>query len=166
MRFLKVIQPNTCGGCTLCCKVLGIVELKKMPNDWCTHASKGTGCKIYSTRPESCQSFTCLWLSQNMPAAMRPDKVHGVLSTTEDGSDMVLFEDPGWAGHARETFKPLIDTFIARKDKFVIIVAGVKREVVAHPELLKRIEITEEQPNLDMLTAVRTTIRLRPKEEK
>jgi Fe-S-cluster containining protein len=37
-------------------------------NKWCEFCDKGTGCKIYPTRPSECRTFNCLWLSdENFP---------------------------------------------------------------------------------------------------
>lgn len=46
----------------MCCKLLGIGELEKPRDIWCTHCDIGKGCKIYSERPESCKVFRCLWI--------------------------------------------------------------------------------------------------------
>lgn len=71
--------PRTCGGCTMCCKLLGIPELKKMPGTWCSHCHIGTGCRIYEERPQSCRDFMCMWLQGNAPDGARPDRSKVVL---------------------------------------------------------------------------------------
>jgi hypothetical protein len=53
---------KSCGGCTLCCKVLSIKELAKPQGAWCPKCSVGRGCSIYAQRPEECRAFTCGYL--------------------------------------------------------------------------------------------------------
>lgn len=54
---------RSCGGCTLCCKVLGIDALSKPKGQWCGHCRTGAGCAIYSERPQECRAFDCLYIS-------------------------------------------------------------------------------------------------------
>lgn len=78
-------MSKSCGDCSLCCKLLGIEELSKKPNTWCDHARPG--CKIYATRPHSCQVFECLWLqSPNAPDEHRPDKIHAFFAHMESAN--------------------------------------------------------------------------------
>lgn len=132
---LKPVE-RTCGPCTLCCKVLRIPELEKPQNAWCRHAKKGRGCGIYEARPESCRSFSCLWLDGLAPEWARPDLVHGVMTATTDGAQLVLHEDPGFRGAAREKLKEVIDRFVADGKHYVAVVSGDRRTLIATPELL------------------------------
>lgn len=52
------VQP--CDGCTACCEVLGVEELKKAYYLPCGHCT-AHGCGIYEARPKSCQGFYCLY---------------------------------------------------------------------------------------------------------
>jgi len=71
----------SCGGCTFCCKFMGVVELGKVDGVWCDHACYGKGCGIYESRPQSCRDFQCYYRftqdSTNpqvkMPIEFRPD---------------------------------------------------------------------------------------------
>ncbi len=90
-----------CGTCTLCCKVMGVPALNKLPGEWCVHCDPKVGCKIYDDRPESCRDFECLWLQaqsrkDNMlnEPALRPDKCKGVIVTTTDSGGIVIKTDP------------------------------------------------------------------------
>ena len=56
-------MPRECGDCSLCCKVMGIPELKKPKDEWCPNFAAGVGCRIYPDRPPSCHNFVCQWLS-------------------------------------------------------------------------------------------------------
>jgi hypothetical protein len=53
-----------CGSCSLCCKVMGVPEVKE-DFKWCPHCAPGHkagGCQIYENRPERCRDFHCQWL--------------------------------------------------------------------------------------------------------
>lgn len=151
MRILPVQQTNVCGECTLCCKVLIVPELPKAKDAWCAHAVKGAGCSIYAERPESCQSFRCEWLASNLPPSLRPDKIHGVLSATSDGRNLILHEDTGWPGTAYAALRHMLDAFIASGDRYVIIVTGRQRRALGSKAVIDRlrIEIDPENPAND-----------------
>ncbi|MEI9852448.1 MAG: YkgJ family cysteine cluster protein [Sphingomonas sp.] len=53
---------RSCGGCTLCCKVMEVTELAKPPGQWCGHCAVGKGCGIYAERPLSCRTYMCVYL--------------------------------------------------------------------------------------------------------
>jgi hypothetical protein len=86
----------------MCCKLLGIKEIKKQSGEWCPHCAKGVGCKVYEERPPSCYNFECLWLqSQDQPGAklgpeFRPDKCKVVLHPTTNDKVMAANVDPGY----------------------------------------------------------------------
>ena len=63
-----------CGGCTLCCTVAGVNELKKPPMVACHHLA-GKGCGIHANKPEACRQFACGWLLGNFDERFRPDKI-------------------------------------------------------------------------------------------
>lgn len=71
-----------CDGCTACCYVLGIEELKKPPNALCPNM-QAAGCGIYETRPASCSGFNCLWRLKQMSEKDRPDVLGVVFSPTK-----------------------------------------------------------------------------------
>jgi hypothetical protein len=58
-----IVSGRSCGTCTLCCKVLKIWELDKPPGVWCRHCKPGSGCMIYSGRPQECRTFHCGYLT-------------------------------------------------------------------------------------------------------
>lgn len=85
-----------CDGCTMCCKLLGVGELKKRANDWCTHCNIGKGCSIYEQRPPTCQEFACLYrFAQKAPLALRPDKSKVVLAPSTNPNVICAHVDPG-----------------------------------------------------------------------
>jgi len=110
---------NDCGTCTLCCKVMGVPDLNKLPGEWCVHCDPKVGCKIYDDRPESCKDFECLWLqAQTRPddnmakkPELRPDKCKGVVVTTADSEGVVIKTDPNRPNaHLTGPLKRLVDS--------------------------------------------------------
>jgi hypothetical protein len=61
----KLNPPRPCGECTLCCEVIGVVELRKPYYAPCEHCT--AGCSIYDSRPRSCRHFQCMWTVANNP---------------------------------------------------------------------------------------------------
>jgi hypothetical protein len=58
----------------MCCRLTAVPELRKPLNQWCEHCAIGEGCKIYDTRPHSCRTFECVWLSDpSIPETLKPD---------------------------------------------------------------------------------------------
>jgi len=57
-----LVAGRSCGGCTMCCKLLGIKGLDKPRLKWCLHCAIGTGCRIYENRPTECRDFYCSYL--------------------------------------------------------------------------------------------------------
>jgi hypothetical protein len=90
------MSGRDCGGCTLCCKVLGIAELEKPKGRWCPHCAVGRGCGAYEDRPRECRTFNCLWLlRETLGPEWRPDRAKFVLCPTEDNSTLLVHVDPG-----------------------------------------------------------------------
>lgn len=83
---LEVINQG-CGGCTACCRVIGVRELGKPYYFPCEHQSV-SGCKIYSNRPESCRGFECFWLigAMDFERQLRPDRFGFVITIGEEDS--------------------------------------------------------------------------------
>ena len=78
-----------CGDCTLCCKVMAIEQLAKPVGAWCSHCRPGRGCQIYPERPAECQTFSCLWLiDELLDQRWKPSKSRFVLTTSEDGIEV------------------------------------------------------------------------------
>jgi hypothetical protein len=71
-----------CGKCSLCCKLLHVVELNKPANKWCEHCRPGYGgCTIHETRPDICRGYFCGWmLSKNVGEEWYPFRCHMILS--------------------------------------------------------------------------------------
>lgn len=112
---------RTCGTCSLCCKLLGVVELGKPEGVWCRHFVKDVGCGSYSTRPESCRRFVCAWLDEryNLPEHFKPNNIHAVIQPTDIDAPpgiTIYHEYPDW--HEREPFKTFIKEMV---DKMIVM---------------------------------------------
>lgn len=128
---------KTCGSCNLCCKLLGIGELKKPAGKWCPHVKLGVGCSIYKDRPSSCQEFQCFWIvDPNAPDNERPDKVHAFLASLESatpegytrppGELVTIYVDPTYPlAHTQSPIVVWADK-LARKGFRVIAIVGPK----------------------------------------
>jgi hypothetical protein len=85
----------------MCCKLLGIPELKKQPNVWCSKCKVGKGCGIYPDRPESCRNFECIWLQSQskmeggLPSELRPDRCKVVFAGSTRPDLVSVHVDPG-----------------------------------------------------------------------
>lgn len=126
----------SCGSCRKCCKALGVEELDKPPGEWCKHACS-IGCRIYDTRPHSCQIYECVWLASQkregaLCADLRPDRSRIVIDLPDRARDVVLFRvDP--ADRARLQ-NPKIQNLLAIFHKAglkTIIVSGDRRSIIA-----------------------------------
>ena len=132
-------MKRECGSCTLCCKLIGVEELKKPQNVWCRHCNIGQGCKIYDTRPQGCRDFSCLWLKGLIPEELKPNDVHHVFDMTLDGKRLVVHSDPD-----RQHRQRIVEDFmekVAQAGVDVILIKGDKRSLLSYnPETLKMLE--------------------------
>lgn len=96
---------RACGSCSLCCKVMGVPEVKSR-HDWCPHVDKGKGCKIYDARPDRCREFSCLWLTQSYLDEARwfplTSRIVVDLRVTPDASFLCFVVDPAYPLRAYE----------------------------------------------------------------
>lgn len=88
-------EKRTCGTCSACCKAppISVPGFEKLMGEWCRHHAPGSGCRIYSTRPDFCRRFRCSWLDG--AETKRPDRL-GVVGRfrmfPDTGRTLVLLE--------------------------------------------------------------------------
>lgn len=89
------MDARTCGECTLCCKLMGVPELKKSSAEWCGDCVQGKGCGVYEERPQSCRNFQCFWLMDDaFPDDFRPDRIGALAASNDSPDSAVLHVDP------------------------------------------------------------------------
>ena len=89
-----------CGDCSLCCKLTYIKfgpDDDKPANEWCKQCVPGLGCRIYDERPDTCDRFSCAWLTdESWPVEHKPRACGCVVKceVTVDGQPYVrVLED-------------------------------------------------------------------------
>jgi hypothetical protein len=99
-----LLPERSCGTCTLCCKVMHIVELESPAGQWCKHCAPGKGCKIHETRPPVCRQFFCMWMYwKHAGPHWKPEKSKMVLSLELDGQRIAAHVDPSFPGAWRRS---------------------------------------------------------------
>jgi hypothetical protein len=88
---------RVCGGCTVCCSVLRVDELRKLGGVACREQRTpaeaerlGGGCGIHERRPAICRRYRCLWLRGGLEDGDRPDRLGAVLDLVTAGADTRL----------------------------------------------------------------------------
>jgi hypothetical protein len=72
----------------MCCSALEITELKKPAGPLCINCQLGSGCSIYSRRPQVCRDFECEWLiRRDLSRRLRPDLVGAILMEDADSDE-------------------------------------------------------------------------------
>lgn len=121
------IPGKACGACNMCCKVLDIEELNKPAGPLCPNCIAGSGCAIYSSRPDVCRDYVCLWKSERaLSPQLRPDRVGTILMEDEDSDEYRAVCDPDkpFAWRNPLVFKHLVA--IAKTGRTVVAKAGLK----------------------------------------
>ena len=91
---VKYVGGRSCDGCTMCCKLLKIEELKKPKSQWCVHCDIGSGCKIYDERPSECRTFNCGFLTEaHIGDHWKPTKSKMVVALATTGDRITVFVD-------------------------------------------------------------------------
>lgn len=127
-------MPRECGGCTACCKLIGVAELNKPKDVWCQHCDKGRGCRIFGQpeRPESCSGWTCMWrVATGMPDGLRPDRSKIVFAPDRRVGFIKAHMDPGYpAAHQREPMASFLGQLVAG-GMTVMLICGERRTVMS-----------------------------------
>jgi len=134
----KNLQSRSCGDCTVCCTVMGVVSIDKPVDETCKHV-EGNRCGIYGSRPSACKEFHCGWrhsfdLLPGVGEEGRPDKL-GVMFDMASASKVFS----GGAFVVREAREGAIDAIevdlweIAERDGivFFIVKGQTPRRVIA-----------------------------------
>jgi hypothetical protein len=103
-------MPKECGGCTVCCCLCALIDLRKPGGMLCWHAEPGKGCKIYARRPGGCRPYRCGWLAHDwLDEMLRPDRCGFLLDWTDDGKVVTVTLD-----HRRPVDADLLSRFLAQ----------------------------------------------------
>jgi hypothetical protein len=54
----RIVPGRACGSCTLCCKVVGVLEIGKAAGAWCPHCAGAKRCTIYEARYRAAAAST------------------------------------------------------------------------------------------------------------
>ena len=84
---------RSCGACSACCTLLEVPALEKPASEPCPYLA-GSGCGRYSTRPEACQKFHCVWLLG--PSWLHDDDRPDLLGVLVKMHVWSTPERPGW----------------------------------------------------------------------
>lgn len=124
---------RSCGTCNLCCTVQGVHEIRKPINVKCEHLNIQGRCGIYSSRPESCRTYKCLWLNGHMPEEMKPVKSRAVLEPNATGDMLIMRVLPQDRGLIRRgILRRFIRSAVAQHVP-VIVVCGDERIIYGGP---------------------------------
>lgn len=76
---------RACGECQLCCKIVPVSEIGKPADTRCRYQKHRKGCVVYATRPLSCKTWSCSWLSDPLATMLpRPDRAGYVIDMLPD----------------------------------------------------------------------------------
>lgn len=60
-------------------------EIGKLGGQACIHQQVSGGCGVYTTRPQVCRGYRCLWLGGALEEGDRPDRLGAVLDLLQPG---------------------------------------------------------------------------------
>ena len=101
-----LIPGRECGECTVCCVTPRIEEFQKPENVACKELKAGGGCGIYTSRPDVCRDWYCMWrIMPQLDDSWRPDKCRILLRLGEHGE--LVFLPLGWPLEVLTTYQAL-----------------------------------------------------------
>lgn len=132
------IQERSCGGCTACCEAVAVHEIHKPMWTRCQHQCE-SGCGIYESRPEPCQTYQCLWRGGVLKGEeSRPDKLGLILDLRAEGEVNVLSAWEMWEGAADQ---PKVMEMLKELGKSMVIIVrryrSNKRRIIGPASFLK-----------------------------
>lgn len=125
-------MERSCGSCSLCCTVMGIMELGKPDNQRCPKLNDIGRCTIYPTRPEECRSYSCMWRAGLLPKHLSPERIHAVCNVSNDGKILVFNIDTRFP--YRHKKGPLFDFIEEHSQDFMIMVVQGDERLIFCPE--------------------------------
>lgn len=91
----RALTNRSCGECALCCKLLDIKALDKPGGEWCPHCSTRQKCDIYLTRPPTCDTFNCGYITQpGVGEEWKPTQSRMIINFSGDAQHVFLIVDP------------------------------------------------------------------------
>lgn len=157
----EVSAHRSCGDCTACCTVMGVKSIEKPAYTRCeklvalgSASARASGCSIYTTRPDDCRDFSCLWLQDDgrvLRNMERPDHVGLMFDVTQKDAKIgqALIARAVRPGAFNEpAAKKLIERLAKRS--LIILIDGSRFRQLAGPahlieEARKHIKIQEVQ---------------------
>ena len=91
-----------CGTCAVCCTIPEIPEVPSAAGEPCKHLCP-IGCAIYTSRPQRCQDFRCLWLDGWGSISDQPNKIGWMVSIELKG--ILAVEESRQGALEQERFK-------------------------------------------------------------
>ena len=155
-----ILKGRGCGTCTLCCKVMEIPELQKPRGLWCAHCKVGSGCTVYSERPNVCRDFYCAYLTTPMFGEQWfPGRSKMVANWEYEGERLTIHVDPGrptawreqpyyaelkqWAAYAARDLRQVV---VRVGDRSIVILPDEDVDL-GHVTSEERIVLTEVREN-------------------
>ena len=150
---------NSCGSCTVCCKVLRIAEFSKPAGVMCQHCT-GSGCGIYETRYDVCKGYLCGWrLLPRLGEAWRPDRsgiLIGVMEVEDldeehrpAGNGMNFIVVGGEAAIRRPGFVDYVSTLVSRN--VAVYLSADSPKTLINKYLRKQVAANDKAAVLEML---------------
>jgi hypothetical protein len=125
---------SECAGCTFCCTILAVPELKKPPWTPCVHCT-GTGCSIHDApaMPSACKDFECGYLTSGLPERFRPDRCHIMITGEEEALQAhFLHVDPAYPFAPKTPIGQQLIQAVILGGKYpnIVLITGDKEQIV------------------------------------
>ena len=138
-----LVPGRSCGGCTMCCKLMEVEELEKPRATWCAKCDRSRGCTIYEGRPQACRTFHCGYLRlAYLDERWKPAKAKFLVNYEERARRIAIHVDPdrpdAWR---KEPFLGQLRHWSAaatREGGYVIVWCGPRASIVL-PDRVKEL---------------------------
>jgi len=141
------MTDKKCGECSLCCLMTHTPEFRRPVGVWCQHCKQGEGCTIYTVRPESCVNYKCMWLMEDWPEFLRPDKCGVLFDVLRNHKTVVAITARPGAWREEPAYNTILH--LLKEDRGVYAVDGEEKNLLV-PE-----GRTPEQVWYDLMKAVK-----------